>query len=144
MFLIPYFNCIWLSHRYACLNLAEVQGLREVKAEAYSYFNGQLHGNRVWTGLVWLCLSMTLRLHESGCQKIERNQKGSSPNILCLKSAEGSCLYTYGEYVTVLFMALESLSSSHYSTHPFSAEKWYMATQMILKGKWNCISNDCL
>ncbi|KAF7829238.1 putative starch synthase 4, chloroplastic/amyloplastic isoform X1 [Senna tora] len=39
--------------KYASLNLAEVQGLREVKAEAYSYFNGQLHGNRVWTGVVY-------------------------------------------------------------------------------------------
>ena len=28
---------------------------------------------------------------------------------LCLKSANGACLYTYSECVTVLFMALESL-----------------------------------
>nr|ACD13787.1 starch synthase V precursor [Lotus japonicus] len=38
--------------KYACLNLAEVQGLREVNAVAYSYFDGQLHGNRIWTGVV--------------------------------------------------------------------------------------------
>lgn len=46
----------WLSkgisivNRYACLDLGEVQGLQEIKAESYSYFNGQLHGNRIWTG----------------------------------------------------------------------------------------------
>nr|XP_007158277.1 hypothetical protein PHAVU_002G139000g [Phaseolus vulgaris]ESW30271.1 hypothetical protein PHAVU_002G139000g [Phaseolus vulgaris] len=37
--------------KYASLNLDEVQGLREVNIEAYSYFNGQLHGNRIWTGV---------------------------------------------------------------------------------------------
>lgn len=36
--------------RYASLDLAEVQGLREIEAETYSYFDGQLHGNRIWTG----------------------------------------------------------------------------------------------
>lgn len=49
-----------ISCRYASLNLNEVQGLREVNVEAYSYFNGQLHGNRIWTGLVWLFLSVYL------------------------------------------------------------------------------------
>ncbi|XP_051127423.1 uncharacterized protein LOC127248907 isoform X2 [Andrographis paniculata] len=39
--------------KYACLNLDEVQGLREVEGEFYSYFNGQLHGNKVWTGVVY-------------------------------------------------------------------------------------------
>ncbi|CAK8540379.1 unnamed protein product [Lathyrus sativus] len=39
--------------KYACLDLNEVQGLREVKVEAYSYFNGQLHGNKIWTGVVY-------------------------------------------------------------------------------------------
>ncbi|KAL8472779.1 hypothetical protein ACS0TY_029847 [Phlomoides rotata] len=38
--------------KYACLNLNEVQGLREVEAEFYSYFNGQLHENKIWTGIV--------------------------------------------------------------------------------------------
>ncbi|KAL0332394.1 UNVERIFIED_CONTAM: putative starch synthase 4, chloroplastic/amyloplastic [Sesamum calycinum] len=38
--------------KYSCLNLDEVQGLREVETEFYSYFNGQLHGNRIWTGVV--------------------------------------------------------------------------------------------
>ncbi|KAL3526942.1 hypothetical protein ACH5RR_011598 [Cinchona calisaya] len=38
--------------KYACLNLDEVQGLREVDAELYSFFNGQLHANRIWTGVV--------------------------------------------------------------------------------------------
>ncbi|XP_059293449.1 probable starch synthase 4, chloroplastic/amyloplastic isoform X3 [Lycium ferocissimum] len=36
--------------KYASLNLNEVHGLREVDAEFHSYFNGQLHGNRIWTG----------------------------------------------------------------------------------------------
>ncbi|XP_047967396.1 probable starch synthase 4, chloroplastic/amyloplastic isoform X3 [Salvia hispanica] len=39
--------------KYACLNLDEVHGLREVEAEFYSYFNGQLHGNKIWTGVVY-------------------------------------------------------------------------------------------
>ena len=38
--------------RYACLDLTEMQGLREIEAELYSYFNGRLHGNRIWTGWV--------------------------------------------------------------------------------------------
>ncbi|TMW91476.1 hypothetical protein EJD97_014295 [Solanum chilense] len=38
--------------KYANLNLNEVHGLREVEAEFHSYFNGQLHGNRIWTGVV--------------------------------------------------------------------------------------------
>ena len=37
-------------NRYAGLNLDEVEGLREIEAEFYSYFNGQLHANRIWTG----------------------------------------------------------------------------------------------
>ncbi|CAN4083100.1 unnamed protein product [Withania somnifera] len=39
--------------KYASLNLNEVHGLREVEAEFHSYFNGQLHGNRIWTGVVY-------------------------------------------------------------------------------------------
>ncbi|GMI86542.1 hypothetical protein HRI_002323500 [Hibiscus trionum] len=39
--------------KYASLDLDEVQGLREVEAESYSYFNGQLHGNKIWTGVVY-------------------------------------------------------------------------------------------
>ncbi|KAL2241479.1 UNVERIFIED_CONTAM: putative starch synthase 4, chloroplastic/amyloplastic [Sesamum indicum] len=39
--------------KYSCLNLEEVQGLREVETELHSYFNGQLHGNRIWTGVVY-------------------------------------------------------------------------------------------
>ncbi|CAA3016556.1 Hypothetical predicted protein [Olea europaea subsp. europaea] len=38
--------------KYAELNLDEVQGFREVEAQLYSYFNGQLHENKVWTGVV--------------------------------------------------------------------------------------------
>ncbi|KAJ6378986.1 hypothetical protein OIU78_029078 [Salix suchowensis] len=38
--------------KYACLDLTEMQGLREIEAELYSYFNGQLHGNKIWTGIV--------------------------------------------------------------------------------------------
>ncbi|EOX91830.1 UDP-Glycosyltransferase superfamily protein [Theobroma cacao] len=39
--------------KYASLDLDEVQGLREIEAESFSYFNGQLHGNRIWTGVVY-------------------------------------------------------------------------------------------
>ncbi|KAG5080392.1 hypothetical protein glysoja_040580 [Glycine soja] len=44
--------------KYAALNLDEVQGLHEINVEVTSYFNGQLHGNRIWTGLVWLSLTV--------------------------------------------------------------------------------------
>ncbi|KAK9285332.1 hypothetical protein L1049_024523 [Liquidambar formosana] len=44
---------IHLANRYANLDLDEVQGLREIKADFYSYFNGQLYGNRIWTGVVY-------------------------------------------------------------------------------------------
>ncbi|KAL8044692.1 hypothetical protein ABFS82_08G063100 [Erythranthe guttata] len=39
--------------KYALLNLSEVQGLREVESQFYSFFDGQLHGNRIWTGTVY-------------------------------------------------------------------------------------------
>ncbi|XP_008236823.1 PREDICTED: probable starch synthase 4, chloroplastic/amyloplastic isoform X2 [Prunus mume] len=39
--------------KYSNLDLNEVQGLQEIEAECYSYFNGQLHGNRIWTGVVY-------------------------------------------------------------------------------------------
>jgi starch synthase len=32
------------------MDLDEVQGLREIETEYYSYFNGQLRGNKIWTG----------------------------------------------------------------------------------------------
>ncbi|XP_021743429.1 probable starch synthase 4, chloroplastic/amyloplastic [Chenopodium quinoa] len=38
--------------KYKSLDLTEVQGLQEIQTEFYSYFNGQLHGNKVWTGVV--------------------------------------------------------------------------------------------
>ncbi|XP_019056272.1 PREDICTED: probable starch synthase 4, chloroplastic/amyloplastic isoform X3 [Tarenaya hassleriana] len=38
--------------KYATLELDEIQGLREVEADLYSYFNGQLHANRIWNGVV--------------------------------------------------------------------------------------------
>lgn len=41
---------IYLLNRYASLDLDEVQGLREIEADSYSYFNGQLHANRIWAG----------------------------------------------------------------------------------------------
>ncbi|KAK9053187.1 hypothetical protein SSX86_029819 [Deinandra increscens subsp. villosa] len=37
---------------YATLNLDNIQSLREIKAEFFSYFDGQLHRNRIWTGVV--------------------------------------------------------------------------------------------
>ncbi|KAM7265802.1 hypothetical protein ACFE04_003485 [Oxalis oulophora] len=39
--------------KYANLNLEEVSGLREIETECYSYFNGQLYGNKIWTGVVY-------------------------------------------------------------------------------------------
>lgn len=39
--------------KYPNLDLHEVQGLREMEAETYSYFNGQLHANKIWTGVVY-------------------------------------------------------------------------------------------
>ncbi|XP_006393996.2 probable starch synthase 4, chloroplastic/amyloplastic isoform X2 [Eutrema salsugineum] len=38
--------------KYSTLDLDEIEGLREIEADAYSYFNGQLHGNRIWNGVV--------------------------------------------------------------------------------------------
>ncbi|KAA3457410.1 glycogen synthase [Gossypium australe] len=38
--------------KYASLDLDEVQALREIEADSFSFFNGQLHGNRIWTGVV--------------------------------------------------------------------------------------------
>ncbi|XP_044470745.1 probable starch synthase 4, chloroplastic/amyloplastic isoform X2 [Mangifera indica] len=38
--------------KYASMDLDDVHGLREIEAEAYSYFNGQFHGNKIWTGVV--------------------------------------------------------------------------------------------
>ncbi|XP_004288304.1 PREDICTED: probable starch synthase 4, chloroplastic/amyloplastic [Fragaria vesca subsp. vesca] len=39
--------------KYSSLDLDEVHGLQEIEAESFSYFNGQLHGNRIWTGVVY-------------------------------------------------------------------------------------------
>ncbi|GKU98730.1 hypothetical protein SLEP1_g11691 [Rubroshorea leprosula] len=39
--------------KYPNLDLDEVEGLQEMEAESYSYFNGQLHGNKIWTGVVY-------------------------------------------------------------------------------------------
>ncbi|GAB4847172.1 hypothetical protein Ancab_026183 [Ancistrocladus abbreviatus] len=38
--------------KYKQLDLSAVQGLREIQTEFYSYFNGQMHGNKIWTGVV--------------------------------------------------------------------------------------------
>ncbi|XP_048606571.1 probable starch synthase 4, chloroplastic/amyloplastic isoform X2 [Brassica napus] len=38
--------------KYSTLDLDEVEGLREIEADAYSYFNGQLYANRIWNGVV--------------------------------------------------------------------------------------------
>ncbi|KAK2978833.1 hypothetical protein RJ640_030644 [Escallonia rubra] len=43
---------IHISYSYSSLNLDDIQGLREIDTEVFSYFNGQLHGNRIWTGVV--------------------------------------------------------------------------------------------
>ncbi|XP_024027043.1 probable starch synthase 4, chloroplastic/amyloplastic [Morus notabilis] len=39
--------------KYVSLDLDEVQGLHEIDADSYSYFNGQLHENSIWTGVVY-------------------------------------------------------------------------------------------
>ncbi|XP_048500591.1 probable starch synthase 4, chloroplastic/amyloplastic isoform X4 [Beta vulgaris subsp. vulgaris] len=39
--------------KYKSLDLTMVQGLQEIQSEFYSYFNGQLHGNKIWTGVVY-------------------------------------------------------------------------------------------
>ncbi|XP_057784357.1 probable starch synthase 4, chloroplastic/amyloplastic isoform X2 [Salvia miltiorrhiza] len=52
--------------KYACLNLDEVHGLREVEAEFYSYFNGQLHGNKIWTGFTYFSRASLDYLVKSG------------------------------------------------------------------------------
>ncbi|KAM7516387.1 hypothetical protein LguiA_005970 [Lonicera macranthoides] len=39
--------------KYASLNVDEIQGLQRIEAEFYSYFNGNLHKNRIWTGVVY-------------------------------------------------------------------------------------------
>ncbi|XP_050944766.1 probable starch synthase 4, chloroplastic/amyloplastic isoform X8 [Cucumis melo] len=49
---IAKFKFNMLLSRYGSMNLNEVQGLREIEVEYYSYFNGQLHGNKIWTGVV--------------------------------------------------------------------------------------------
>jgi hypothetical protein len=38
--------------KYSTLDLDEIEGLREIEADAYSYFDGQLHANRIWNGVV--------------------------------------------------------------------------------------------
>uniref|UniRef100_A0A1J3I870 starch synthase n=1 Tax=Noccaea caerulescens TaxID=107243 RepID=A0A1J3I870_NOCCA len=38
--------------KYSTLDLEEIEGLREIEADAYSYFDGQLHANRIWNGVV--------------------------------------------------------------------------------------------
>ncbi|KAF8046668.1 hypothetical protein N665_3530s0001 [Sinapis alba] len=38
--------------KYSTLDLDEVEGLREIEADVYSYFNSQLHANRIWNGVV--------------------------------------------------------------------------------------------
>ncbi|XP_023518264.1 probable starch synthase 4, chloroplastic/amyloplastic isoform X3 [Cucurbita pepo subsp. pepo] len=38
--------------KYGSMDLNEVQGIRETEVEYYSYYNGQLHGNKIWTGVI--------------------------------------------------------------------------------------------
>ncbi|XP_020528018.1 glycogen synthase isoform X2 [Amborella trichopoda] len=38
--------------KYAILNLEQVHGFRKAEAEFHSYFSGQWHPNRIWTGIV--------------------------------------------------------------------------------------------
>ncbi|OWM66155.1 hypothetical protein CDL15_Pgr013372 [Punica granatum] len=52
--------------KYASLDLDKVEGLREIKAESYSYFNGQLRGNRIWTGFIYFSRASLDYLVKSG------------------------------------------------------------------------------
>ncbi|XP_038697626.1 probable starch synthase 4, chloroplastic/amyloplastic isoform X3 [Tripterygium wilfordii] len=54
--------------KYASLILDEVQGLREIEAESFSYFNGQLHGNRIWTGFSYFSRASLDYIVKSGKQ----------------------------------------------------------------------------
>ncbi|GFY86700.1 UDP-Glycosyltransferase superfamily protein [Actinidia rufa] len=54
--------------KYAGLNLDEVEGLREIEAEFYSYFNGQLHANRIWTGFIYFSRASLDYIVKSGKQ----------------------------------------------------------------------------
>ncbi|THG12129.1 hypothetical protein TEA_013895 [Camellia sinensis var. sinensis] len=56
------------ENEYATLNLDEVQGLREIEAEFYSYFNGQLHVNRIWTGFTYFSRASLDYIVKSGKQ----------------------------------------------------------------------------
>lgn len=38
--------------KYVSLNLEKIKSLREIEAEFLSYFDGQLHRNKIWTGVV--------------------------------------------------------------------------------------------
>ncbi|KAL1196438.1 putative starch synthase 4, chloroplastic/amyloplastic [Cardamine amara subsp. amara] len=38
--------------KYSTLDMDEIEGLQEIEADAYSYYNGQLHANRIWNGVV--------------------------------------------------------------------------------------------
>uniref|UniRef100_A0A7N0USB8 starch synthase n=1 Tax=Kalanchoe fedtschenkoi TaxID=63787 RepID=A0A7N0USB8_KALFE len=38
--------------KYTCMELSEVQGLKETEADFYSYFDGEYHANRISTGVV--------------------------------------------------------------------------------------------
>ncbi|KHG02492.1 Glycogen synthase [Gossypium arboreum] len=54
--------------KYASLDLDEVQGLREIEADSYSFFNGQLHGNRIWTGFTYFSRASLDYIAKSGKQ----------------------------------------------------------------------------
>ncbi|CAK7339678.1 unnamed protein product [Dovyalis caffra] len=56
------------SRKYACLDLTEMHGLREIEVESYSYFNGQLHGNRIWTGFTYFSRASLDYIAKSGKQ----------------------------------------------------------------------------
>ncbi|PPD81220.1 hypothetical protein GOBAR_DD21852 [Gossypium barbadense] len=54
--------------KYASLDLDEVQGLREIEADSSSFFNGQLHGNRIWTGFTYFSRASLDYIAKSGKQ----------------------------------------------------------------------------
>ncbi|KAK9037851.1 hypothetical protein V6N11_022750 [Hibiscus sabdariffa] len=54
--------------KYASLDLDEVQGLREVEVESYSYFYRRMHGNKIWTGFTYFSRASLDYIAKSGKQ----------------------------------------------------------------------------
>jgi len=52
---------------YKSMDLNQVQGLQEVKADFYSYFGGKWHRNKIWTGIIYgIAVTFIDPFHPSG------------------------------------------------------------------------------